>query len=102
MKVILTENIDRLGKAGDVVSVKEGYARNFLIPGKKAKLATDANIKFADAVAGSGMLITDACPIAALEMIVLVFPVFATPATTREPLLAAEGNEATVPAVRIA
>ena len=32
MKVILLQTVDRLGKAGDVVTVKEGYARNFLIP----------------------------------------------------------------------
>ncbi|MFA5146687.1 MAG: 50S ribosomal protein L9 [Candidatus Omnitrophota bacterium] len=45
MKVILVEDIDRLGKMGDVVTVKEGYARNFLIPKKKAKEATPGNMK---------------------------------------------------------
>ena len=50
MKIILVENIERLGKAGDVVSVKEGYARNFLIPAKKARPATEANMKLADAL----------------------------------------------------
>lgn len=49
MKVILTEDIDRLGKRGEVVTVKEGYARNFLIPNKKAKPATDGNMKFVEA-----------------------------------------------------
>src|SRR3989338_9926590 len=45
MKIILTEDIDRLGKAGDIVAVKEGYARNYLLPKGKAKPATDANMK---------------------------------------------------------
>jgi large subunit ribosomal protein L9 len=45
MKVILLENIDRLGKCGDVVNVKEGFARNFLIPNKKARQATSGNMK---------------------------------------------------------
>ena len=34
MKVILTTNIKKLGKIGDLVSVKDGYARNFLLPKK--------------------------------------------------------------------
>ena len=50
MKVILTENIDRMGKAGDIVSVKAGYARNFLIPKKKAKPATPENMKLAESL----------------------------------------------------
>ena len=41
MKVILLQTVDRLGKAGDVVTVKEGYARNFLIPKNIAKEAAD-------------------------------------------------------------
>jgi len=45
VKVILTENIERLGKIGDVVIVKDGYARNYLIPNNKAKIATPGNIK---------------------------------------------------------
>ena len=36
MKVILTSNIKKIGKIGDLVSVKDGYARNFLFPQKKA------------------------------------------------------------------
>ena len=35
MEVILIENIEKLGKVGDVVKVKDGYARNYLIPKKK-------------------------------------------------------------------
>lgn len=50
MKVILTETIDRLGKIGDVVTVKDGYARNFLIPNNKAKPATPGNVKSLDAL----------------------------------------------------
>jgi len=45
MDVILLEKIDRLGNLGDVVKVKPGYARNFLLPLAKAKVATEANIK---------------------------------------------------------
>jgi large subunit ribosomal protein L9 len=45
MKVILTQVVDRLGKAGDCLNVKDGYARNFLFPKNLAKEATPANIK---------------------------------------------------------
>lgn len=45
MDVILLEKIDRLGTLGDVVSVKPGYARNFLLPQGKAKVASADNIK---------------------------------------------------------
>jgi large subunit ribosomal protein L9 len=44
MEVILLEKIGRLGNLGDKVSVKPGYARNFLYPNRKAKAATAANI----------------------------------------------------------
>jgi len=50
MKVILTENIDRLGRIGDVVTVKEGFARNFLFPQKKARVASDNNVKLLEAL----------------------------------------------------
>ncbi|MGE5512005.1 MAG: 50S ribosomal protein L9 [Bacteroidota bacterium] len=43
MQVILLERIGRLGQMGDVVRVKDGYARNFLLPQGKALRATDAN-----------------------------------------------------------
>lgn len=46
MKVVLLEKIDRLGKMGDVVTVKPGFARNFLLPKKKALRATDENIAY--------------------------------------------------------
>ena len=45
MKIILQENIEKLGFADEVVNVKDGYARNFLIPKGKAVLATDSAIK---------------------------------------------------------
>lgn len=50
MKVILLETIERLGKIGDVIDVTEGYARNFLLPRKKAKEATQGNMKILDAL----------------------------------------------------
>jgi ribosomal protein L9 len=43
MQVILLERIGRLGQMGDVVTVKDGYARNFLLPQKKALRATPEN-----------------------------------------------------------
>ena len=43
MQVILMEKVGNLGNLGDIVKVKDGFARNFLIPGKKAKRATDTN-----------------------------------------------------------
>lgn len=45
MEVILSQDIPKLGKTGDVVKVKEGYARNFLIPRKLAAIATPGNLK---------------------------------------------------------
>jgi len=44
MEVILLENIENLGTLGDKVSVKSGFARNFLVPHGKAKVATAANV----------------------------------------------------------
>jgi ribosomal protein L9 len=43
MEVILLERIERLGQMGDIVNVKTGYARNFLLPQKKAMRATSSN-----------------------------------------------------------
>lgn len=45
MKIILLEKVANLGSLGDIVTVKNGFARNFLIPFSKAKRATDANLK---------------------------------------------------------
>ena len=44
MQIILLEKVANLGQLGDVVKVKDGYARNFLIPKGKAKRATTANL----------------------------------------------------------
>ncbi|CAG2128123.1 50S ribosomal protein L9 [Cupriavidus plantarum] len=44
MQVILLEKVINLGNLGDIVRVKDGYARNFLIPSKKARRATDTAI----------------------------------------------------------
>jgi large subunit ribosomal protein L9 len=48
MQVILREDVDNLGKIGDLVKVKDGYARNFLVPSKKAIEATPKNMKAMD------------------------------------------------------
>lgn len=45
MQVILREDIDKLGKIGDLVKVKNGYARNYLVPFKKAIEATPKNLR---------------------------------------------------------
>ena len=49
MNIILLERIEKLGTIGDVVTVKDGYARNFLLPNKKALRANDANRKVFEA-----------------------------------------------------
>ena len=45
MQVILLEKVSNLGNLGDVVKVKDGFARNFLIPTRRARRATEAAIK---------------------------------------------------------
>ena len=68
MKVILLDKISKLGEIGDVVNVKSGFARNFLIPHKKALFASKENIEVveqkraelaanADALAGAEVAI---------------------------------------------
>lgn len=49
MEIILLERIEKLGTIGDVVTVKDGYARNFLLPQKKALRANEANRKIFEA-----------------------------------------------------
>ena len=49
MELILLERIEKLGTIGDVVTVKDGYARNFLLPNKKALRANEANRKVFEA-----------------------------------------------------
>ena len=46
MEIILLEHVEKLGKMGDKVNVKNGYARNYLLPAKKALRATEANVAF--------------------------------------------------------
>ena len=53
MKVILQQDVKKLGKKGDIVEVSEGYGRNFLLPRKAAVLATAQNLTEANAQAGS-------------------------------------------------
>ena len=43
MQIILLERVESLGTIGDVVNVRDGYARNYLLPQKKALRANDAN-----------------------------------------------------------
>ncbi len=45
MQVILKEDVPNLGKAGDVVNVRDGYGRNFLLPRKKAIMAAPNNLR---------------------------------------------------------
>lgn len=45
MKVLLQTDLDNLGKAGEIVNVKDGYARNYLIPRKYAVLADEKNVR---------------------------------------------------------
>lgn len=49
MEVILLEHVEKLGRMGDKVSVKNGYARNYLLPQGKALRATDANMAYFEA-----------------------------------------------------
>jgi large subunit ribosomal protein L9 len=49
MQVILLERIDKLGSMGDVVTVKDGFARNYLLPQKKALRATKENLAYFEA-----------------------------------------------------
>ena len=53
MKVILQQDVKKLGKKGDILEVSEGYGRNFLLPRKAAVLATAQNLNVANAKAGS-------------------------------------------------
>lgn len=50
MKIILSQDVEKLGKIGDVVNVKPGFARNFLFPQKKACVATADSLKKIDQI----------------------------------------------------
>lgn len=45
MKIILKENVEKLGTKGEIVEVKDGYGRNYLIPQGKAEFATEAAVR---------------------------------------------------------
>jgi large subunit ribosomal protein L9 len=45
MRIVLRENVEKVGRRGEVVKVADGFARNFLLPKKLALKATDANLK---------------------------------------------------------
>lgn len=49
MKVILLQDVKKIGKKGDVIEASDGYARNYLLPKKIAELATDANLHILNA-----------------------------------------------------
>ena len=53
MQIILQEDVEKLGNRGDVVTVKPGYARNFLLPHKLAIAATAGNMKALERIRGS-------------------------------------------------
>jgi large subunit ribosomal protein L9 len=53
MQIILQEDVEKLGHRGDVVTVKPGYARNFLLPNKFAIEATAGNMKALERIRGS-------------------------------------------------
>jgi len=53
MQIILQEDVDKLGHRGDVVTVKPGYARNFLLPKKLAIEATPGNMKALERIRGA-------------------------------------------------
>jgi len=59
MKVILCENIEKLGNTGDTITVKEGYARNFLIPKKLALQASEQNLKAVENIKKKKQLAAD-------------------------------------------
>ncbi len=48
MQVILLKDVDRLGKMGDIIKVKDGFASNFLVPGKLAKKVTRMSVRFVE------------------------------------------------------
>tara|TARA_B100001964_G_C14129113_1_gene552013 strand:+ start:445 stop:888 length:444 start_codon:yes stop_codon:yes gene_type:complete len=50
MKVILTTNIKKIGKVGDLVNVKDGYARNYLLPKKMALIQNKKNLKYYEGI----------------------------------------------------
>lgn len=68
MKIILKQRIANLGGAGDIVSVKDGYARNFLFPQMLALEATRSNLKAAEAIKVSSEALQEKKKQAAMEL----------------------------------
>ena len=56
MKIILTTNIKKLGKIGDLVNVKDGYARNYLLPKKMALIQNKKNLEYYEGTFRSNLL----------------------------------------------
>ena len=61
MEVILLEHVEKLGKMGDKVTVKNGYARNYLLPQNKALRATEANVAYFEKQKADWKLIIKLC-----------------------------------------
>ena len=57
MKILLSQDVDNVGKMGDIITVKDGYARNYLIPQRKAVQATEQNILSIQAAAEKKQII---------------------------------------------
>jgi len=54
MKVLLLKDVDNLGRAGDVVTIADGYGRNYLIPRRLAKMATEGTVQEAGQIRKAG------------------------------------------------
>ncbi len=69
MKVILLQNIKGFGQIGDVKSVSDGYARNFLLPRKMAKSATDGSMKEVESLKAKRVIMVETEKKEALEVV---------------------------------
>ncbi|MEK7121560.1 MAG: 50S ribosomal protein L9 [Patescibacteria group bacterium] len=69
MKVILLENIKGFGQIGDVKNVSDGYARNFLLPRKMVKAATDSSMKEVESLKAKRVIMIESEKKNALEVV---------------------------------
>lgn len=69
MKVILLQNIKGFGQIGDIKNVPDGYGRNFLLPRKLAKAATDSSLKEVDFLKAKRIILVEAEKKNALEAV---------------------------------
>lgn len=69
MKVILLQNIKGLGQIGDVKNVSDGYVRNFLLPRKMVKIATESSLKEVDSLKAKRIVMVEAEKKNALEAV---------------------------------